>query len=115
MLPLFILGTAPFAGALRRTNQNKRAAGAAATNAMEESINNVGAVQSLGGAKKEQKRFAERSAQTFLRERYAFAVLVATVSVLSTISGLAALDSKIRFDGRSVAPSHFMAFRYIHL
>ena len=91
MLPLFILGTAPFSGALRRTNQNKRAAGAAATNAMEESINNVGAVQSLGGAKKEQKRFAERSAQTFLRERYAFAVLVATVSVLSTISGIAAL------------------------
>ena len=91
MLPLFILGTFPFSAALRRTNQNKRAAGAATTNAMEESMNNIGAVQSLGGNKREQKRFADRSAQTFLRERYAWAVIVATVTILTAMSGVATI------------------------
>ena len=48
----------------------------ATTNAMEESISNVGAVQSLGATGQEQKKFADRSAQTFLRERYALAVII---------------------------------------
>jgi ATP-binding cassette, subfamily B, putative efflux pump len=102
MLPLFILGTAPFSGALRRTNQNKRAAGAATTNAMEESMNNIGAVQSLGGNKKEEARFAERSAQTFLRERYAWAVIIATIMVLSAIAGVAAIYVTILITDRII-------------
>ena len=91
MLPLAILGTFPFSGPLRRTNQNKRAAGSATTNAMEESMNNIGAVQSLGGNKKEGKRFADSSDQTFLRERYAWAVIYAVVAVLSAFYGAAAI------------------------
>jgi ABC-type multidrug transport system fused ATPase/permease subunit len=70
-----ILWKTPFSGALRRTNQNKRAAGSATTNAMEESMSNVAAVQSLGASKQEQRRFAKRSAETFQRERYAMAGL----------------------------------------
>lgn len=102
MLPLFILGTAPFSGALRRTNQNKRAAGAATTNAMEESMNNIGAVQSLGGNKKEEARFAERSAQTFLRERYAWAVILVTFTVLSAMAGVASIYVTILITDRII-------------
>ena len=40
-VPAAFLVTFPFSGALRRTSQNKRAAGAATTNAMEESMSSV--------------------------------------------------------------------------
>ena len=84
-VPVAFAITFPFSGALRRTNQNKRAAGAATTNAMEESMSNITAVQSLGAGKEENRRFAERSSQTFLRERYAILV----VGVVSLIVGAA--------------------------
>lgn len=102
MMPLAIVGTFPFSGALRRTNQNKRAAGSATTNAMEESMNNIAAVQSLGGNKKEGKRFADRSNQTFLRERYAWAVIVATGGVLSAFYGTAAIYITILITDRII-------------
>jgi len=91
IFPVAFALTFPFSGALRRTNQNKRAAGAATTNAMEESMSSIGAVQSLGGNKREQKRIAERSEHTFLRERYAFAVVMLAFTLLSATSGTAAL------------------------
>ena len=74
MLPVVFLVTWPLNGIIRRTNQNKRAAGAASTNAMEEAMNNIGAVQSLGGVAQETRKFAERSAQQFWRERMALVV-----------------------------------------
>lgn len=86
-VPVAFISTFPFAGALRRTNQNKRAAGSATTNAMEETMSNVGAVQSLGATKQEQKKFADRSAQTFLRERYALAVVIVAGTVASAALG----------------------------
>jgi len=86
-VPVAFITTFPFAGALRRTNQNKRAAGSATTNAMEETMSNVGAVQSLGATKQEQKKFADRSAQTFLRERYALAVVIVAGTVASAALG----------------------------
>ena len=73
----FLIGLA-FSGPLRRTNQNKRAAGAATTNAMEESMSNVAAVQSLGAGKRETKRFADRSEESFRRDRFALAVIIVT-------------------------------------
>jgi len=76
IVPVVMLLGLPFSGALRRTNQNKRAAGSATTNAMEESMSNIAAVQSLGAGKQEKDRFAARSDQTFLRERYAMAVII---------------------------------------
>lgn len=74
MLPVVFLVTWPLNGIIRRTNQNKRAAGAASTNAMEEAMNNIGAVQSLGGMKQETEKFAKRSAQQFWRERMALVI-----------------------------------------
>ena len=90
-VPIAFVTTFPFSGALRRTNQNKRAAGSATTNAMEESMGSIAAVQSLGAAEQEKERFAGRSRQSFLRERYSFAVIIAAGSVAGAVGGIAAL------------------------
>ena len=71
MLPLAFLFVFPVSGLLRRVNQTKRAAGSATTNSMEEAVNNIDAVQSLGGMEHEVNRFAERSSESFRRERFA--------------------------------------------
>ena len=84
MFPVVLFSTLPMTRIIRRTNHNKRAAGAASTNAMEEAINNIGAVQSLGGMKHETQRFAERSAQQFWRERVALVIGVVLWLVIST-------------------------------
>ena len=90
-VPIAFVTTFPFSGALRRTNQNKRAAGSATTNAMEESMGSIAAVQSLGAGEQEKERFAGRSHQSFLRERYSFAVIIAAASVAGAVGGIAAL------------------------
>ena len=90
-VPAAFIATFPFSGALRRTNQNMRAAGSATTNAMEESMSNIAAVQSLGAGKEENRRFAERSSETFLRERYAIVVIIVASAIAGGVFGLAAI------------------------
>jgi len=102
MFPLCFILTFPTAGILRRTNQNKRAAGARTTNAMEESFNSIGAVQSLGGTNKEAKRFAEHSSHAFLRERYALVITIIIGSVAGGIIGLGALYVTILLTDRVI-------------
>lgn len=72
--PVVIIVTWPAIGLIRRTNQNKRAAGSDTTNAMEETLDNMVAVQSLGGMKREKSRFARRNAAAYWRERIASVV-----------------------------------------
>ena len=69
MLPVVFTVTFPVARLMRRTVHNARAAGAATTNSMEETMANIGAVQSLSGMRREKERFAERSAHAFWRGR----------------------------------------------
>ena len=69
MLPVVFAVTFPVARLMRRTVHNARAAGAATTNSMEETMANISAVQSLGGMRREKERFAERSAHAFWRGR----------------------------------------------
>ncbi len=90
-VPAAFLITFPFSGALRRTSQNKRAAGAATTSAMEESFSSVAAVQSLGAGEQERERFADRSAQSFLRERYSLAVVFSVSLIAGAAAGIAAI------------------------
>lgn len=92
----------PFSGAIRRTSQNKRAAGSATTNAMEESVGNVAAVQSLDSSGQQADRFAERSAQSFLRERYYIAVVIVCVAIFSAVSGTAAIYVTILISDRII-------------
>ena len=89
--PLAFIITFPASALVRRTNQTKRAAGAATTNAMEETMDNVYAVQSLGGMRRDAERFAERSKESFLRERYALAVGIAVLVVVLGIMVVAAI------------------------
>ncbi len=101
-VPMAFLSTFPFSGALRRTNQNKRAAGSATTNTIEESMSNVAAVQSLGAGNQENKRFAEKSEQSFLRERYNLAVLIAIIGLASGVFGIAAIYVSILISDRVI-------------
>jgi len=77
MLPITFLITFPASGVLRRVNQAKRSAGSATTNAMEETMGNIAAVQSLGGMQQEKARFDERSRESYKRERIAILVGIA--------------------------------------
>jgi len=70
MLPIGLLITFPFSGLSRRVQQHSRAAGAATTNAIEESIGNISAVQSLGGMDREKERIAGQSTESFRRYRH---------------------------------------------
>ena len=101
-VPAAFLATFPFSGALRRTSQNKRAAGAATTNAMEESMSNVLAVQSLGAGKKERQRFAARSAESFARERYSLAVILVSASVAYGALGFATIYVTVLVSNRII-------------
>ena len=101
-VPAAFLATFPFSGALRRTSQNKRAAGAATTNAMEESMSNVAAVQSLGAGKKERERFAARSRESFRRERYSLAVILISASVAFGALGIGTIYVTVLVSNRII-------------
>ncbi len=94
--------TFPFSGAIRRTSQNKRAAGSATTNAMEESVTNVAAVQSLGATGQQSSQFADRSEQSFLRERYYLATIIVCASILAGVAGIAAIYVTILVSDRII-------------
>ncbi|MDE0690741.1 MAG: ABC transporter ATP-binding protein [Gammaproteobacteria bacterium] len=89
--PLAFLVTFPASALVRRMNQAKRAAGAATTNAIEETMDNVYAVQSLGGMRRDAERFAERSSESFLRERFALAVGIAMLVAILAVMIVAAI------------------------
>lgn len=67
MAPLTLVVTLPLSAFARRINQKSRASGAATTNAMEESIDNISAVQSLGGMDQETDRFSKKSSESYKR------------------------------------------------
>ena len=71
MLPITIVTTLAPSRWIRRMSQNARASGAATTNALEQTMNNISAVQSLGGMAKEKERFVKRSTHAFWRSRIA--------------------------------------------
>ena len=73
-LPLVFAVTFPASRLMRRINQTKRSAGSATTNAMEETVGSIDAVQSLGGMRAEAEKFATRSLESYFRERVALVV-----------------------------------------
>ena len=101
-VPAAFLATYPFSGALRRASQNRRAAGTATTNAMEESLSNVAAVQSLGAGERERERFATRSAESFRRERYNLAVILTSASVAWGALGVGAIYVTVLVSNRII-------------
>ena len=88
-LILFI--TIPLTGLARRLHQTNRAAGASTTNTMEESIENISAVQSLGGSKKEAQRFSDASEESYRRHRHTalFDALISMVNYICIFGSMA--------------------------
>lgn len=70
LIPLGLCVTIPFSNIARRVQQDSRAAGTATTNAIEESMGNIAAVQSLGGMSQEKSRIDEQSKESFRRYRH---------------------------------------------
>ncbi len=69
VFPCFFLLSVGFARMSRRRAQASRAAGAITTSTIEEGMDNVLAVQSLGGNRKEKQRFDDDSDESFKRYR----------------------------------------------
>ncbi len=69
-LPIAFLATLPWARRVRTQSQESRAAGATTTSTIEEGMNNILAVQSLGGEDRQQQRFESDSWASFGRYRH---------------------------------------------
>lgn len=69
IFPLWAMISSLFSRVVRRRGQAARAAGALTTSTIEEGMDNVLAVQSLGGNEKEKNRFTNDSAESFTRFR----------------------------------------------
>ena len=73
-MPVVFAVTFPASRLMRRINQTKRSAGSATTNAMEETVGSIDAVQSLGGMRAEARKFEARSLESYFRERVGMVV-----------------------------------------
>ena len=67
--PITLLLVLPLARVARRRSQASRAAGSRTTSNIEEGVSNVLAVQSLGGNRREGRRFSQASRESFKRFR----------------------------------------------
>ncbi|MDD9934899.1 MAG: ABC transporter ATP-binding protein [Myxococcales bacterium] len=88
IVPAALMITFPFSGALRRRMQAARDTGSETTTTIEESINNILAVQSLGGQDREKKRFDDDSWRSFAEWRK-LAVLWILMIVLAGLAAAA--------------------------
>ena len=69
VFPCIFFLSVGFSRMARRRAQSSRAAGAITTSTIEEGMDNILAVQSLGGNRREKKRFSEDSGESFKRYR----------------------------------------------
>lgn len=84
LFPIWLFISFPFSRVIRRRQQASRAAGAVTTSTIEEGMDNVLAVQSLGGNKKEKERFGGDSDESF--KRYRGTVLIGVI--VANLGGL---------------------------
>ena len=82
LVPIVFFGTLPFANALRRQSDQSREAGATTTSTVEEGMNNILAVQSLGGEDREQNRFEEDSWQSFSEYRSVIRLVILSIGIV---------------------------------
>jgi len=92
LVPITFLITFPISGFMRRLNQMSRASGAATTNAIEQSMSNIHAVQSLGGMGHEKTRIEDKSRESFRRYRHAAILEIGLWTIQwASLQGLALL------------------------
>jgi|TARA_B100000315_G_scaffold43809_1_gene38755 ABC-type multidrug transport system fused ATPase/permease subunit len=85
VFPITLVTTMPFGRLMRRRHQASRAAGTVVTSTIEEGMDNVLAVQSLGGNQKEKERFGADSGESFKRYR---ATVLIDIVVYRLVGGL---------------------------
>ena len=78
VFPLSFFVTVPLSSIIRRVQQSSRASGSSTTNAIEESMSNLSAVQSLGGMEQEKDRVDSKSRESFRRFRH---VVLANIGI----------------------------------
>ena len=100
LLVVALLATLPFAAALRRRSNRSRKAGATTTSTLEEGLTHILAVQSLGGERRERRRFDDDSWEGFSRHRAQMALGMAV-----TLVGLRARRGDRRPTRSSTSPS----------
>lgn len=88
VFPLTLMVTIPLSAFVRRIQQASRASGAATTNAIEESMSNLHAVQSLGGMKQEKERVESKSKESFRRFRHVVLTGISVGMIGGIIQGL---------------------------
>jgi len=88
VFPFTLMVTIPLSAFVRRIQQASRASGAATTNAIEESMSNLHAVQSLGGMKQEKERVESKSKESFRRFRHVVLTGISVGMVGGIIQGL---------------------------
>jgi ABC-type multidrug transport system fused ATPase/permease subunit len=119
LMPMTLILTAPLSGIARRVNQESRAAGASTTNQMEQNVDNIGAVQSLGGSQVESENFADKSKESFKRHRIAFMVDLAAIALsyaaLIISLGLAFVLTTDRIIAESLSPGDYAVLTWIFL
>ena len=74
IFPIYILITGPFSSIMRIVQEKSRHAGSVTTSTIEEGMDNILAVQSLGGEDKERARFGADSKESFKRFRFVMLV-----------------------------------------
>ena len=89
IFPLYFLVAVMFGPIVRRRGQAARAAGALTTGTIEEGMDNVLAVQSLGGNVHEKGRFGRDSAESFRRQRRIRLLWLIIPQVGDTITAIA--------------------------
>ena len=92
MFPAWVLISSFFGRIIRRRGQAARASGAITTSTIEEGMDNVFAVQSLGGNKEESGRFDSDSKESFaryLRVTLLWIIVITLSGVFSTLTYLA--------------------------
>ena len=87
LIPVGLAITLPASPLIRKVQQASRASGTATTNAIEESMSNIQAVQSLGGMGKEKSRIEGKSRESYRRFLHVKIVEigVGTLSFLLTV------------------------------
>jgi len=85
IFPLYVIISGPFSSVMRRMQERSRYAGSKTTSTIEEGMDNILAVQSLGGEQEEREKFKEDSEESF--KQYRFVNLVEIL--LANAQGLA--------------------------
>lgn len=87
LVPIGLAVTLPASALIRKVQQASRASGTATTNAIEESMSNIQAVQSLGGMGRERARIETKSSESYRRFRHVKIVEIgiSSLSFLLTI------------------------------